>query len=181
MSASPLEMFFSNATHYYVSGRFAAFAGLAPVGGNLLHHAVEMYLKGGLSKTKTPGELKKLSHNLPSIWTKFKVQFKNPALAQFDGVVTALHTFEELRYPDSVVAKGMSCTIGIKRPSPTVGASGTGGSLPQYDLCLEEIDKLVATIFTVASVDPKFFMGGLHQAAKQWLKEENAESGLTSA
>ena len=74
--------------------------------GNLLHHAVEMYLKGGLSKTKTLGELKKFSHNLPGAWAKFKAQFKDPALVQFDGVVTALHTFEELRYPDSGGGQG---------------------------------------------------------------------------
>ena len=73
----------------------------------------------------------------------------------------------------------MSCTISIKHPSSNVRARRTGGSPPHYDLCLEEVDKLVATIFTVVSVNPKFFTVGLKQAAKQWLNEENTESGLT--
>ena len=173
-------MFFSNGTQYYIAGRFAAFAGLSPVVGNLLHHALEMYLKGRLSKTKTLSELKNLSHNLPRIWGDFKAQFRPPALAQFEGVVTALHAFEELRYPDSVLAKGMSCTISIQRPSATVGPTVIGVAVPHYDLCLEDIDKLVATVFKVVPVNPNFFTGWLNGAAKQWLKEENAESGPTS-
>src|SRR5439155_19066176 len=36
------------ATQYYVVGRMAARAGFLPVYGNLLHHAVEMYVKAAL-------------------------------------------------------------------------------------------------------------------------------------
>ena len=50
MSSSEWDEFFATAGQYYVVGRFAAFAGLIPITGNLLHHAVEMFLKGGLSK-----------------------------------------------------------------------------------------------------------------------------------
>ena len=35
-------------TQYYIAGRQAAMARLIPVYGNLLHHAVEMFLKGAL-------------------------------------------------------------------------------------------------------------------------------------
>ena len=41
------------ATQYYIAGRLAARAAQAPVYGNLLHHAVEMYLKGALVGTLT--------------------------------------------------------------------------------------------------------------------------------
>jgi hypothetical protein len=140
-----------------------------------------MCLKGGLSKTKTLAELKKLNHNLPAVWSEFKAQFKDPSLTQSDSVISALHKFEELRYPDSVLAKGMLCTVSIKRSSSKIAASSAGGLPPRYDLCLEEIDNLVANIFRVASVNPKFFMGGLNKYAKQYLSEENVESGLTSA
>ena len=181
MSADALETFFSTATQYYVAGRYAALAGLAPVVGNLLHHAVEMYLKGTLSKSKTLAELKKLGHYLPSIWTEFKAQVKDPALDQFDGVVSALHSFEELRYPDSLLAKGMMCTVSIKKLPPATGGGGSGRPEPKYDLCLEEIDELMGKVFAVASVNPKFFTGGFKKAARQYLTEENAVSGLTSA
>lgn len=182
MSVSPLEVFFSNATDYYIAGRFAAFAGLAPVVGNILHHAIEMYLKGGLSKTKNLAELKNLSHNLPDVWSEFKAQLKGPSsIDQFDSVVSALHAFEELRYPDSVLKHGMSCTVSIKHSPSSAASSGAGASPPHYDLCLEDVDKLVATIFAVVRVNPPFFTGRLNKVARLWLEEENAESGLTSA
>jgi hypothetical protein len=38
MSSSEWEEFFKMAGQYYVVGRFAAFAGLIPITGNLLHH-----------------------------------------------------------------------------------------------------------------------------------------------
>lgn len=182
MSVSPREVFFTNATDYYIAGRFAAFAGLAPTVGNLLHYAIEMYLKGGLSKTKNTAELRKLSHDLPDVWSEFKAQFRGlSSMDEFDSVDSALHAFEELRYPDSVLKKGMSCTISIKHPSSPAASIGAGASAPQYDLCFEDVDKLVATIFTVVHVNPPFFTGRLNKVARQWLKEENAESGLTSA
>jgi hypothetical protein len=42
MSDRERERFFSTACDYYIAGRFAAFAGLNPVVGNLLYHAIEM-------------------------------------------------------------------------------------------------------------------------------------------
>jgi hypothetical protein len=42
--------FFDRSIQYYAAGRFAFHSGLTPVAGNLLHHAVEMCLKGALSK-----------------------------------------------------------------------------------------------------------------------------------
>ena len=177
MSASPLEMFFSSATHYYICGRFAAFSALVPVAGNLFHHAVEMYLKGGLSKSKSLTDLKKLSHELPNVWAEFRAQFEEPLLQQFDDAISALHAFEDLRYPNLVLAQGMSSKVSITKPSDPV--AGTGAP-PQYDLCVEEIDKLVATLFTVVSVNPQFFTAGLKKGARQWLTETNAEDTLTS-
>jgi hypothetical protein len=58
------HLFFSAACGYYVAARFAAFAHLNPVAGNLFHHAIEMYLKGGLSKTKSIRKLEKFKHSI---------------------------------------------------------------------------------------------------------------------
>jgi hypothetical protein len=94
------EEFFKTAGQYYVGGRYAAFAGLIPVTGNLFHHAVEMYLKGGLSKQGTSlADLKKLYHHLPNIWTKYKAMFNDKALDQFDDAIASLARFEDIRYP----------------------------------------------------------------------------------
>ena len=46
------------ATPYYVAGRLAARVGLVPVYGNLLHHAVEMYLKTELVKVVSREDLR---------------------------------------------------------------------------------------------------------------------------
>ena len=43
--------FFTLATQYYAMGRQAVRLHLMPVGANLLHHAVEMYLKAYLCRT----------------------------------------------------------------------------------------------------------------------------------
>ena len=42
------DLFFDSAMQYYVAGRGAFFAKLTPVAANLLHHAVEMFLKGAI-------------------------------------------------------------------------------------------------------------------------------------
>ena len=48
-----------SAIDYYAVGRYAVFAGLNPTAGNLLHHAVEMCLKGALAKKgKSTDDLK---------------------------------------------------------------------------------------------------------------------------
>ena len=180
MSTGAPETFFSNGMQYYIAGRYAIFAGLAPVAGNVLHHAIEMFLKGCLSKTKSLDELKKLRHNLPKIWGMFKIQFKDVALDDFNGIVSSLNSFEELRYPDSVLETGMLCTMGPKRPFTSVVPKVIDVTVPLYALYLEDIDKLVATIFSVASMNPKFFTGMLNGTATQWLNEENAESALTT-
>src|SRR5215472_12548869 len=155
MSSSEWEEFFATAGQYYVAGRFAAFAGLAPITGNLLHHAVEMFLKGGLSKKGLSlAALKKLSHNLPNIWTKFKTTFDDPALDQFDDAIRSLHRFEDIRYPDLIVAKGMLAAINITSPLPLPNSSP---SEPKYELCVQDIDALVGELFRTVSANPPAF------------------------
>jgi hypothetical protein len=69
------EIFFGNGLQYYAAGRYSFFAGGNYVAGNVLHHAVEMCLKGGLAKTGwSLSKLKKLKHDLPKIWRKFKAE-----------------------------------------------------------------------------------------------------------
>ena len=172
MSTSALELFFSTATQYYVSGRYAVFAGLSPVAGNLLHHAVEMYLKGALCEHMTLDQLKSMYHNLPKIWDCFKAQVAAPGLDIFDALISSLDAFEELRYPDSILSSGMIVKIGVSR---VAGASTEGPARPEpkYEVYLEEVDPLVDKIFASASVNPDFFLAGLNTRAREYLKEAN--------
>jgi hypothetical protein len=179
MSSREWEEFFTTAGQYYVVGRFAAFAGFIPITGNLLHHAVEMFLKGGLSKNGLSlVDLKKMSHNLPNIWTKFKTTFNDPALDQFDDAICSLHRFEDIRYPDLIVAKGMIATINITRQPPLLNSSRPE---PKYELCVQDIDALVGQLFATASANPAAFlsMRFYKPEAEKYLSEQNAVSGLT--
>ena len=49
---SQLMQYFRFGTQYYVAGRYAALVWLIPVAGNLLHHAIEMYLKGARTESE---------------------------------------------------------------------------------------------------------------------------------
>jgi hypothetical protein len=64
----------------------AVLVGLMPVCGNLYHHAVELFLKAGLSRKYSMRDLAnrhKFGHCLPKIWEAFKADFASPALRQF--------------------------------------------------------------------------------------------------
>ena len=106
-----------SAIDHYATGRYAVFAGLNPTAGNLLHHAVEMCLKGALAKKgKSTADLKELRHELPGIWKEFKSQYPH-YLDFFDPTIRGLHQFAEIRYPDQIAAQGMLSEIGRgKRP-----------------------------------------------------------------
>jgi hypothetical protein len=174
-----IDAFFKTGCQYYVAGRFAAFAWFHPVVGNLFHHAIEMYLKGALSKTKSLSDLRKLSHDLPGIWAAFKVQAHDAALDRFDATIAGLHDYEELRYPDSVIAKGMESTIDIIRSSLSTDATIGGSSIPPYRVCVQEIDELVDVIFTAASRNPKAYLR-FNDTAHGFLIKDNTASRLTT-
>jgi hypothetical protein len=176
-----IDEFFKIGSQYYIAARFAAFAWFHPVVGNLFHHAIEMYLKGALSKTKNLSDLRKLSHNLPRIWSAFKVQANDPALDRFGAVITGLHDYEELRYPDSVLTKGMESAIHIVRSSPsTMGAATGATSLPHYQICVQDIDELTDVIFAAASRNPKAYLLMLNKTAREFLTKENTAGRLTA-
>jgi hypothetical protein len=178
MSDRERELFFSMACDYYIAGRFAAFAGLNPVVGNLLHHAIEMYLKGALAKTKSLRELdKSFKHNLPKLWEAFKQQTNNAALIRFDSTISDLHQFEDIRYPDSILAKGMAATVEIVRS--TIPNEYKGPAVPEYRVCVQDIDELVEAVFSAASLNPRYFFDRGQPLAREFLTRENRASRLT--
>ena len=172
MSEEAKVQFAQLAVQYYVAGRYAAIAQLIPVLGNLLHHAIEMSLKAALADHMTLKQLRNLSHDLTKVWAQFKSQYPAAPAARFDDVVAALHRFEDLRYPDSVLAKGAMMELVLFRkhvgtprtPAPTV---------PRYALVLEEIDELQAFIFGTANLNPRFFVGSMGAEGMQHLLIHN--------
>jgi hypothetical protein len=165
--------FFDRSIQYYAAGRFAFFAGRNPMAGNLLHHAIEMCLKGALSKKGTGlSELRKFGHELSDIWNEFKLQASDPSLRRFDAAVSALNAYEELRYPNSVLNEGMLSGFELKR-GQAAQVRGLAAAVPRYSLCLEDVDELMSLVFKNASVNPGFFTGSLKKEAKRFLSEEN--------
>ena len=172
MAADLCELYFGTAIQYYVAGRYAVFSGLTPVAGSILHHAVEMALKGHLSRKLAAADLKALKHSLDKLWRAFKKSLPARDLKEYDVAIARLDQFETIRYPEHVAGHGMlvqqDATKVVSRsksklPSP----------VPRYDLRLQDVDALLDAIFDCASVNPKFFVGGLNSNAKQYLSENN--------
>lgn len=163
--------FFDLAFQYYAAGRYAAFGRLNPVCGNLLHHALEMALKGALAKSGTSlQDLKKLNHDLVGIWTAFKDQNAGNNLAEFDKCVSDVNAYERLRYPDHVIIEGMESTIQIGDGA----AIDTSYQFPsqKYTLSLEKVDTLFYRILKIASINPKFFTSGMNGDAQEYLSKK---------
>jgi hypothetical protein len=164
--------FFGIAFNYYAAGRYAVFAKLDYVAGNLLHHAVEMSLKGALSKGgKTLSELESFRHDLKRLWKAFKKQTSDPGLSKLDAAVSALHRHEKLRYPNFVLEHGMQHLISINKSTPT---TDSGRPEPKFELCLEDADEIFGTVFDSTGLNAKFFTGRLSKEAKECLAWENS-------
>jgi class 3 adenylate cyclase len=77
-----IHEFFRYGSQYYLAGRYGVFASLLPVAANLHHHAIEMLLKGALSKSVTLKEMKdKPGHKLERCWEAFPGRAVHCALA----------------------------------------------------------------------------------------------------
>lgn len=168
------------AVQYYIAGRSAAINQLLPVAGNLLHHAVEMSLKAALAASHSMGELRAFNHNLPNAWRTFVAAYHVTARPQFEAVVNALHRFENLRYPDSLLTDGAEMQLALHR-TDVITSGPTGFRVPRvpiYLLVLEEVDELQEAIFAASNLNPKFFSGSLSAKAREHLLERNLHSNI---
>src|SRR5438874_10791849 len=108
------EEFLKLGMQYYIAGKAAALAGLLPITGNLYHHALEMLLKAGLSRTISMEDLKdskKLGHRLSRIWRAFRAHFQSRELDRFDATIADINRWEDLRYPEKMLRTGAQISI----------------------------------------------------------------------
>src|SRR6266567_5390434 len=122
--------FFRLGMHYYIVGRFATLTGLFPMAGNLLHHAIEMFLKGALVRVIGLDALRTIGHDLNRLWQAFKSHFPFAEAASFDKPIAEMHRFERLRYPDVAIREGMEATLAIFREH-SIETPGSGESPPR--------------------------------------------------
>jgi hypothetical protein len=168
-----INEFFRYGSQYYVAGRYAVFAGFMPVAANLLHHAIEMFLKGALAENMAVEKLKdKLGHRLKRAWKEFKTQSADPTLAGFDKVIQRLDRFEVIRYPDVLLRAGGMFSFEITKAGAAMRSSSPG-SLPEYVLCLEEIDELVVKILGIANRNPAAFLHFMKPEANEFRGRDN--------
>ena len=180
MSTAPraaFKYFYAIALEYYVSGRAALFCGSTFITGNLLHHAVEMLLKGQLSKTIPLAELKdrdKFGHRLPQLWTALKVLFATEDLTGFDAMIAELEEFEKIRYPDEILDRGAFIGIGYGRGKPVTNIAGR--TAPQFQIGVGDVDAFFARLFPLCRLNPKAYLSFLSSRGQQVLTEGNPES-----
>jgi len=158
------EIFYDCGMQYYVAARFAARAGLVPVHGNLFHHAIEMCLKAALVGTLTDAKMRQISHHLTALWDRFKEKEADPALARFDPTIQALDEFESIRYPNKIVDEGMLVSV-VWQSEHVTASSGSAKRPPKYEVIIGDIDNLVIEVVHRASVNPKFLVSRVHDAA----------------
>ena len=122
-------------------------SGLNPVCGNLLHHAIEMCLKGALAKRGYDLEqlFQVLGHDLKQLWRHYKKLY-GAGLTKYNPTLADLRRYERLRYPDYLIDEGMQSTIHLGRGQVGLEqATCRRRREPSYDLRLAEIDDLFLT------------------------------------
>lgn len=172
------HQFYRLALEYYVSARGAVLCGIATVSGNLLHHAVEMLLKGQLSRTIPLDDLKdpkQYGHVLPRIWAAFKGLFPSEDLSEFDPVISALDRFDLIRYPDRVLSQGAQVGLSFGRGRPFVNRSA-GRQPPEYQVAVGDIDALFRRLFPLCRMNPQAYFCFLNPHGREILTRWNDES-----
>jgi hypothetical protein len=162
--------FIQRGMSYYVAGRFCAVAHEFPACANLLHHALEMFLKGDLCRRHSKEELRRIGHNLWRAWTAFKLDHADQRLESHDKVERELTKFERIRYPDE---GGMIGTFDLFSEHESTFTSRLPKTPPRYKLNLEDINRIVLLFFKVAKVNPDFFLNSTSEAARDALNNQN--------
>ena len=166
---------------YYVAGRFSALSGKSIiVSGNILHHAIEMFLKGGLCMrgSQSRQQIRSMGHNLKRAWKAFKKTCPDPRLNALDSAVKDLDKFEDLRYPDKMMSSGMVGMFILKREhvKDTYVSNPKGPIPPKYAYIMEDVDELVKLIFEASRISPGFFQ--MHGETLTMLQKYNDHSVL---
>jgi hypothetical protein len=128
---------FEYAFGHYLVAKFAGLENLTFTSGTLYHHAVELFLKAQLVKSRPLSELRNdYVHKLGKLWEAFKDDFPNEDLSGFDGLIADLDCWWKIRYPEDLLINGGRLAIGRGDTSGVSNESYGQGmrSVPKYDL-----------------------------------------------
>jgi hypothetical protein len=157
------------AIHYYAMGRAAAAFHLIPLAGNLLHHSVEMSIKGLLVTKLGLAKLRKISHNLEELWTAAIATQRAMDSETRRETIEQLHRFEAIRYPDNILTHGAAIHVNWTG-LPRVGSSLT---VPVYNLVIEHVDEIFRAVFKATGKNPQFFLPSLSEDARNAMAYRN--------
>lgn len=144
---------------YYALARYCAEFQYQPVGSTLFHHAIEMLLKGYLSRFLPKSKLKKIGHDLEKLWTEFATNNKDSQmLSRFNSAVSELNKIEDLRYPESMVDDGLYLNIRIGAMPLTLPG---GDKLPKYSIEVLDLDEITSEIIKRCNTDAKIYFKNL--------------------
>jgi hypothetical protein len=161
--------YFDTGFQYYLAGRFATMARLMPVTGNLFHHAVEFCLKGALLEKLAGAKLRGMSHDINKLWRRYKNECGDAAtLSKFDPVISGLHQFESIRYPEKIASQGGMFEIGFG----PINTSPPANSPPYFGVNATDIDELVQLLFKRARLNMQALTSSLHRDARRYLTEQ---------
>jgi hypothetical protein len=90
-------LFLLRADEFYILTRYSYCAFLQYSPFRLAHHALEYYLKSGLSHFITLKQLKSFGHKVTDLWKEYRCHTPNVTLD--DRVVEHIDCFESMRYP----------------------------------------------------------------------------------
>jgi hypothetical protein len=147
------DVFLVLGSQYYAHARYSAQFFYLPVSVTLLHHSIEMLLKGYLAKNMPSAKLKNVGHNLVGLWDLFREHVSGAHLSKFDNTIRKLDRVELLRYPDEMVDKGYALHISLGTPENPIHFPETR-NLPQYSVSISALDDLVVEIFAACEVSP---------------------------
>jgi hypothetical protein len=127
---------------------------------NILHHGVEMFLKAILSRADMPERIRQYGHqkkgyghSLVRLWQELKARNPTIDFTSHDGTVAALDKFEDIRYPEELVSGGAQIVVNIHDVPPV--KSTNPASVPEFELSLPAIDRLMALLFGLAHYNPE--------------------------
>ena len=149
LSSASLEM----GCQYYAIARYCATVNFSPIGATMFHHAIEMLIKGYLVRTHSSQALKKIGHNLSTLWSMFKETSSDAILARFDHTIEQLDRVESLRYADAMVNDGfiLNVRLGVTSPAQLPGLE----NVPQYHVNVSDLDDIVLAVFAACNVNPR--------------------------
>ena len=129
------------AVQHYVGGRILALQMHMPVAGNILHHAVELFLKAQIAEytpTKELANSKKYGHHLDLLWHEYTRRV--PACPEYHfETISELDRFEEIRYPRAE-REQLATSYALYKGSDGSRQTAEGA----YSFTLECIDELVS-------------------------------------